>query len=60
MTRFALRVLPTYPYGDYAGDIVTLGPAASRVYAEDVRRDMPNGHHFEVVELDDQGEVIEP
>lgn len=57
MPRFALRVLPTYPFGaKYHGDIITLGNS-SREQVEDIRRAMATGEHHEVVQLDDNGQV---
>ncbi len=56
MTRYALRVLPTYPW-DPAHIGWTSTPYDTREDAEEIRRAMPNGSHYEVIEIADQAEV---
>jgi hypothetical protein len=56
---YALRVLPSWPYDpSHVGDIVTVGRNATKDDAERVRRRMASALHFEVVRLDEHGEVV--
>jgi len=58
--RFGLRVTADYPVAQYHGDIITFGNS-TRAQVEKIRDDMhATGRFHEVVELDDQGRVIEP
>ena len=59
MTRFALRCTEAYPFPKYRGDVITLGNS-SREQVEDIRAHMATGAWCEVVQLDDDGNVIEP
>lgn len=47
---FTLRILPTWPWSiGKPGTVV--GSFATRVEAEELRREMPNREHYEVVEV---------
>jgi hypothetical protein len=55
--RYALRTLPTHP-SRLAGDIVPLGRnITTREHADRIRREWFTSEHYEVVPLDDDGEV---
>lgn len=57
--RYGLRVLPGYPVPQYVGDVIPYGNS-TREQVEKIRQQMTEtGHWHEVVELDDNGEVVE-
>ena len=62
MTRYALRILPTWPWtvgqpGDIVGAFLNI---TNRTDIDELRRNMPNGEHYEVVQVDEHEQVIEP
>ena len=53
MSRWGLRALPSYPWRSDTTHAAIVGVAEpmTREEAEGIRRAMPNGEHFEVVEV---------
>ena len=51
MSRWGLRALPSYPWGPMGPHSAVVGIVPTREEAEEIRRAMPNGAHFEVVEV---------